>query len=154
MIKRFNIGSLRLTFTLAHITKVKGVNSELEDGNHILMWDFDNVPLDNVRSALLYVQSRYLLPSIIILETKERQNYCAWCFARLPWEVAVEVVAATKGVDWNFFRYSVWRYHFTLRTTPKNGRDSKRVATLPGLSPNEATVEDLRYWVEYETKRD
>ena len=154
MIKRLNIGSLRLTLTVAHITKVIGVNSELTDGNHILMWDFDDIPLTHVIGALREVQTRYFLPDIVILETKERHNYCAWCFTCLPWRRAIEIVAATRGVDWNFFRYSVWRYHFTLRTTPKDGRDSKRVVTLPGYEPDSATVDDLRYWVEYETKKD
>jgi len=153
MIKRLTIGDLRLTFSCARITRVIGVNSELEDGNHILMWDFDDVPLDKVKSALRKVQTRYFLSDIIILKTKEPDSYNAWCFTRVPWQRAVEIVAATEHVDWGFFRYSVWRYHFTLRTTPKNGRDSRQVARLEGYELPTARIEDLKYWVEYETKK-
>lgn len=153
MIRRLTIGDLRFTFSCARITRVIGVNSELKDGNHILMWDFDDTPLDLVEAALRKVQARYWLSDIIILRTKEPDSYNAWCFTRVPWERAVEIIAATQGVDWGFFRYSVWRYHFTLRTTPKNGRDSKVVARLEGYELSTATVNDLKYWVEYETKR-
>lgn len=153
MIKRLTIGDLRMTFSCARITKVIGVNSELKDGNHILMWDFDDVPLEWVKIALWHVQARYFLSDIIILETKETGSFNAWCFTRVPWTRAVEIVAATAYIDWGFFRYSVWRYHFTLRTSPKNGRDSHVIARLEGYELPTAKVEDLKYWVEYETRK-
>jgi len=154
MIKRLTIGDLRFTFSCARITKVTGVNSELADGNHILMWDFDDVPLSEVKEALARIQARYWLSDIIILNTGKPDCFNAWCFTRVPWQRAVEIVAATEGVDWGFFRYSVWRYHFTLRTSPKNGRDSSVVARLEGYELPTARIEDLKYWVEYETKKD
>ena len=154
MIKRLTIGSLRLTFSCAHITKVIGVNSELKDKNHILMWDFDDVSLDYVKIALKTVQARYFLSDIIILNTGKLDCFNAWCFTAVPWHKAVEIVASTGFVDWGFFRYSVWRYHFTLRTSPKNGRDSNVVARLEGYELPTAKIEDLKYWVEYETRKD
>lgn len=154
MIKRLTIGDLRMTFSCAHITRVVGVNSELKNGNHILMWDFDDVPLEDVKRALHIVQTRYFLSDIYILETKEKRNFCAYCFTAVDWQRAVEIMAATQFVDWGYFRYSVWRYHFTLRVSPKNGRDSKMVAFLEGYKLPTAKIEDLKYWVEYETRRD
>jgi len=154
MIKRLTIGSLRLTFSCAFITQVIGLNSELQDKNHILMWDFDDVPLDVVKSALKRVQARYFLSEIIILNTGKPDCFQAWCFTAMDWQRAVEIVASTQYVDWNFVRYSVWRYHFTLRTSPKNGRDSNVVARLEGYELPTAKLEDLKYWVEYETRKD
>ena len=153
MIKRFRIRGVRFTFTIARTQKVIGVNSQLGDGTHILMWDFDDVPLDSVKYALRVVQTRYYLSDIIILKTKEPDSYNAWCFTAVPWTRAVEIVAATTFIDWGFFRYSVWRYHFTLRTSPKNGRDSKVVARLEGYELPTAKIEDLKYWIEYETRK-
>jgi len=154
MIKRLTIGSLRMTFSCARITKVIGVNSELKDKNHIIMWDFDEVPLDKVIESLKQVQTRYFLSDIYILETKKEKNYCAYCFTAVPLRRAIEIVAATKDVDWNYLRYSVWRWHFTLRTTPKGNRDSHLVARLEGYELPTAKVEDLYYWTEYETLDD
>jgi len=153
MIKRLTIGDLRFTLSCARITQVTGVNSECADGHHILMWDFDYTSLEEVKAALKIVQTRYFLSDIIILQTRELESFNAWCFTAVPWHRAVEIVAATKGVDWGFFRYSVWRYHFTLRTTPKNGRDSHVVARLEGYELPTAKIEDLKYWVEYETRK-
>lgn len=153
MIKRLTLGSLRLTFSCAKITKVIGVNSELKDGNHILMWDFDDVPLLSVIHSLKMVQAQYQLSDITILRTKEPDNYNAWCFTKTPWAKAIEIAAATDYIDWGYFRYSVWRYHFTLRTSPKAGRESKPVAILEGYRKPTASVQDLKYWVEYETKQ-
>ena len=74
MIKRLTIRNHRLTFTFARIAKVIGVNSNLEDGSHILMWDFDDVDLESVKTALKVVQTRYFLSDIIICETKKDTN--------------------------------------------------------------------------------
>ncbi|GAH64923.1 unnamed protein product, partial [marine sediment metagenome] len=93
---------------------------EQEDGSHILMWDFDDVPLEEVCQDLRVVQSRYSLSDIHICRTKEPDNYIAYCFTSQDWKTAVEIVAQTHTVDWQFLRFGVYRGHFTLRVTPKN----------------------------------
>lgn len=151
MIKRVTIGDIRLTFTCARITKVIGVNSRLDDDRHILMWDFDDVPLDKVIEALEVVRHRYWLSDIYILETKKDTNYIAYCFTVLDWHRVVEIIAQTELVDWNFFKYGVYRGRFTLRVTAKNGRTPKFKCKLEGLSMPDCSVDELNSWVKYET---
>jgi len=151
MIKRLTIGNRRLTFTYARIARVIGVNSELPDGEHILMWDFDEVPLDVVMRSLSYVQHRYFLSDIHILRTKEPDNYIAYCFSSKEWRDAVEIVAATHHVDWQFLRFGVYRGHFTLRVTPKGERTPYFVQRLEGLELPDCKPSDLKSWVKYET---
>ena len=151
MIKRLTVGNYRLTFTLAKIAKVIGVNSELKDGRHILMWDFDDVPLVDVKSALEVVKNRYWLSGIHILRTKEPDNYIAYCFTACDWRTAVAIIAQTDFVDWQFFRFGVYRGHFTLRVTPKNGRQPYLVGRLEGWELPDVKPEDLKSWVKYET---
>lgn len=151
MIKRLTIGNRRLTFTFARIAKVIGVNSELENGEHILMWDFDEVPLDSVVSALEVVKWRYFLSDIHLLRTKEPDNYIAYCFTSVEWRKAVEIIAQTRSVDWQFFRFGVYRGHFTLRVTPKNERTPCLVRRLEGLQLPNCKPSDLPSWVRYET---
>jgi len=153
MIKRFRIRGVRFTFTIARTQKVIGVNSQLADGTHILMWDFDEVPLEDVRAELKRVQTRYLLSDIYILRTKEPDNYIAYCFTALPWKRVVEIIAQTNLVDWNFFKFGVYRGHFTLRVTPKNGRTPRLVEVLGGFELANCEVADLMSWVRYETLR-
>lgn len=154
MIKRITIGDIRITFTIARIVKVGGFNSLLTDGNHILMWDFDDTNLDAVSRALRRVQLRYHLPVISILETTKDTNYIAYCFKRTPWREAVTIVSDTKGVDPNFFKYGVYRDKFTLRVTDKGYGRPHCVMKLPGKVWGDAAVEDLATWVNYETLAD
>ena len=151
MIKRITIGNRRLTLTYARIAKVTGVNSNLEDGMHVLMWDFDAVTIIEVCMALKTVQTRYSLSDIHVLRTKEPDNYIAYCFSAKDWRTAVEIIAQTPFVDWQFFRFGVYRGHFTLRVTPKGDRHIKGAALLEGYELPNCEPPDLLSWVKYET---
>uniref|UniRef100_A0A6M3M9P6 Uncharacterized protein n=1 Tax=viral metagenome TaxID=1070528 RepID=A0A6M3M9P6_9ZZZZ len=151
MIKRITIGDLRLTFTAARIVKVGGFNSLLADGNHILMWDFDDIELLRVKGYLCRVQYKYQLPRIYVLETRASGSYIAYCFKRTPWKKAVIIVADTPEVDWNFLKYGVYRDKFTLRATDKGYGKPHCVAVLESNVPEDATILDLATWVRYET---
>ena len=153
MILRTTIKGIRLTFSIARVTKVIGVNSKLGDDTHILMWDFDDVPLEDVRSALRVVQSRYLLSDILILRTNEPDNYVAYCFSSQLWRRAVEIIAATVRVDWQFLRFGIYRGHFTIRVTSKNGRIPYLVEMLEGHTLPDCKPPDLESWVRYQTLR-
>lgn len=154
MIWRIRLGKWRITFTIAPVTDVIGVNSQLDSGEHILMWDFDNVPLTDVIMALEATQRIYNLPNIYILETKKNTNYIAYCFQRCTWKKCVEIIISTPHIDMDFFKYGVYREHFTLRVTPKSGRRPKLVYTLRSQVPENVYITDLKHWVKYETLED
>lgn len=115
------------------------------------MWDFDEVPLDAVKDALKKVQTRYYLSTIHICRTKVPDNYIAYCFSSQEWRTACEIVAQTQNVDWNFFRFGVYRGHFTLRVSPKGERTIKLATRLEGYVLPDCKPEDLKSWVKYET---
>lgn len=151
MIKRIDIGAMRFTWSIATVIKVVGVNSYLDDGSHILMWDFDDVPLEDIKHSLKIVQARYLLSDIYILETKQNENYCAYCFTAVDWRRAVEILAATNYLDMKYLKWCLFRGRFTLRVGSKMGRTSHCVSTLEGYQLPDATIDDLKSWVIYET---
>lgn len=151
MIKRLTIGNRRITLTYAKIAKVIGVNSNVGDRGHITMWDFDNIPLADVTEALETVKTRYLLSDIHIVRTKEPNNYHAFCFSLVDWRTSVEIVAQTRFVDWQFFRFGVYRGHWTLRTTPKTTIKAYLVSRIQGLTLPDIKPEELESWVRYET---
>uniref|UniRef100_A0A6H2A3G8 Uncharacterized protein n=1 Tax=viral metagenome TaxID=1070528 RepID=A0A6H2A3G8_9ZZZZ len=151
MIKRITVKDIRITLTIAKIAKVVGVNSELDDGNHIVMWDFDDVPLGDVKDALRRVQTRFLLSDILILRSSEPDNYLAYCFTSMDWRRAVMIVAETEHVDYQFFRFGVYRGHFTLRVGPKSKNKPYLVSRLDGYELPDCSVNELDSWVKYET---
>uniref|UniRef100_A0A6H2A2X0 Uncharacterized protein n=1 Tax=viral metagenome TaxID=1070528 RepID=A0A6H2A2X0_9ZZZZ len=154
MIWRIRIGRWRFTWTMARTQHVIGVNSILDNGAHILMWDFDDVKLPTVRETLEYVQRVYELPPIYILETKRKSNYIAYCFKRVPWRKAVEIICSTPNVDYGFIKYGVYRQHFTLRVTPKGKRKPVLIHIIPSGVKEDAYITHLRNWVRYETLED
>jgi len=151
MIKRVTIGDVRITLTIARIVKVGGFNSLLTDGNHILMWDFDDTDLKGVKYALGDTQADYHLSKIYILETRKDSSFIAYCFKRFRWKYAVKIVGDTIGVDWNFFKYGVFRDKFTLRVTDKGYGKPHKVAVLDSDVPEDVSVWELSGWVNYET---
>ncbi len=154
MIKRIYIGDIKVTLTIARVVKVGGFNSLLTDGNHILMWDFDDTSLEEVKGNLLQVQRYYKLPRIYILETKQATNFIAYCFKRVSWTKAVAIIAQTRGVDWHYVKWGVFRDKFTLRVTDKGHGKPHCVAVLESAMPEDTIVEDLAYWQKYETLKD
>jgi len=154
MILKLTIGRWRFTFSMAPITRVIGVNSLLEDGNHFLMWDFDDTTLDDVVDALLQVQRIYELPTIYIVESKKDTNFMAYCFKRVSLQKAVEIIAFTKGIDWSHLKYGVFRGSFTLRVSSKCGRKPKLVWKLVSDVPEDVSIPELKRWIRYETLTD
>ena len=151
MIKRVTIGDLRITFTAARITKVVGVNSQLDDGRHILMWDFDDTPLQEVKDALRRVQTRFFLSDIYVLLSSVPSNYIAYCFTAKEWRDTVMIITQTEGVDWNFIKYGVYRGRFTLRVSEKHNEKPWLITKLIGYEKANCTVANLNSWVRYET---
>jgi len=154
MIFKLRIAHWRFTFTLAPVIDVVGVNSILPDGKHIPMWDFDDIPLDRVIYQLCGLQEAGELSNIYILQTGLKDHYIAYCFTSLDWRHCKMAVCAAYDVDENFFKYGVYRDHFTLRVSAKEHGKPKLVAIIRGAVPSNCSVRILQSWVKYETLAD
>ena len=153
MIWRRRIGKWRITFTIVRVADIVGVHSLLEDGNHILMWDFDDKTAEQVFGTLLAVQTIYDLPNIYLLNTGTPDHYIAYCFQRNSWQRCKEIIAFTPHVDPNFFKFGVYRDKFTLRVSPKYNRKPKLVHILKSPVREDCSVDELKRWVQYETMK-
>jgi len=139
---------------MAPTTKIIGVNSILKDGNHILLWDFDHVPIEPIKNELRWIQAKYRLPRIIICKTSKIAGFHAYCFKKVTWRQCVEIIASSHLMDWNYFKYGIYRQKFTLRVFPKCGRKIEPYMILDSPYKEDATIEDLTSWVQYETLTD
>lgn len=151
MIIKLRIGHIRITFTIAQVIDVLGVNSKLPDGNHILMWDFDNTTFDKVADALEFVQKHFNLPRIHILLTSKPHNYIAYCFKRCTFRQAIAILGMTDGIDLNFYKWGIFRKRWTLRVGAKANSTPKFICYLGSEVKEDATIEELKSWVTYET---
>ena len=148
MIIKIRIAHWRFTWTFAPVTDVTGVNSNLPEGDHIVMWDFDDVPLEEIEFELNWLKNHYKLPNIYILNTGKPNHFIAYCFKAMPWRKSVEIVAGTLAVDPNFFKYGVYREHWTLRVTPKEGRKPRLVKILHSQVEEDCSIDELNSWVQ------
>ena len=146
MIFKLRIFNWRFTFTFAPVTDLIGVNSTLPDGNHIIMWDFDNIPIELIELMLKWVQDYFDLPNIYILNTGTPHHFIAYCFERCTWRQSVEIVAMTEHVDPNFFKYGVYREHWTLRVSKKEGRKPQILKTLKSSAKETVSISELNSW--------
>jgi len=147
---KIRIGNWRFTFTLHQVTDVTGVNSLLPNGSHILMWDFDDVPLAVLAWELRRISEEYQLPNIYVLSTGRHKHYIAYCFQKCTWKHAVEIIAATYYVCSDYFKWGVFRKRFTLRVSSKEGRAPKLIKTIHSSAPETAHISELTSWVKDE----
>lgn len=108
-----------LDLSLHRRQPVLGVNSKLVDGNHFLMWDFDNGNIGEISLELKRLQLLYHLPEIIIMQSSRPGNYHAYCQWRMEWAWVVSILAQTKYLDQQYFKLGIMRGYFTLRFTDK-----------------------------------
>lgn len=148
---RKRIGKHRFSLIIGKITDVHGVNSTLEDDNHILMWDFDEAKLNLVKHALTLIKIKHKLPPIHISNSSEGGGYHAYCLARLPWLASLSIVAETPMVDPNYVAMCAYRRHWTLRLSDKGAGVPAFIETLPSGFPEQVKRTELLSWVNYES---
>jgi hypothetical protein len=148
---KFKLGKWRIAIGILPTVRTVGVYSSLPDGNHILMWDFDDKPLDLVEAELVWTQLNYALPRIYILNTGKKNHFIAYCFKRVSFELAREIIASCHDIDPEFYRLGVYRGRWTLRIGPKCGRVPKLVKVLESKIPEDVDIKELRDFVKYET---
>ena len=147
----FRLGSWRFGFSMIPIHDMIGVHSDLGNDQHVLMWDFDDTDECRVKWALESVQYVYRLPNIHLLKSGRSGHFIAYCFTRLSFRQAIEIVAQTPGICLTFLGLAILRRKFTLRISEKYGQRPRILEILPGYRPSEATVNQLNHFVKYET---
>lgn len=147
---RKRIGRLKFSLVVGTITQVQGVNSTLENGGHIIMWEFDETDFYKVRDWLLRAKALWKLPAIYLSQSHPDGGYHAYCLARLEWLQTVAVVADTPGVDPGYVSMCAMRGHWTLRLTDKGRGRPEFICKLESEYPDDVTPSDLKSWVNYE----
>ena len=135
------------------IEYVEGYNSLLEDGNHFLMWDFDDTPYEEVKLALLDVQDLFDLPTIILLKSGAKDCWHANCFWRVPWELARIILASTRGIDRKYLSIAILREFCTLRYSEAGGREVVAYEYLDSPIASNCSVHDIVSFAHYPKKR-
>ncbi len=150
---RLDIKSWRFYVALTRSKRVKGVNSKLPDGNHFLMFDFDDKDPGEVEVCLARLQKQFLLPRIFLINTGLPGYFHGYCFQKHSWAGTLFILATCPLLDPVFFKIGVIRGYFTLRYSKKKGRDFQAAVILPSPVKEDVNPFELSNFVEYWTKR-
>ena len=148
---RFRHGEWRVGGYLYRVQDQMGVNSQVGPDAHALLWDFDNIALDQVVASLVSVLRFYDLPQIRVVAGSAPGRYHAYCLARKTWIETVRILAATEGICWRFFRFGVARGKFTLRVTGKNNQFPRTLIRIPSAKSETVMLDELSSFVRYES---
>ena len=144
---------IRLGFSVSKTVEVIGINSNVDAENkeHILLWDFDNIPYSEIVESLKSVQRFFVLPTIHVI-TSSPEHYHAYCFAKFPQATAMYIIGKTSYVDTVFFRFGILRNYWTLRiTSKKHGQTFCHVGDLPSDVPEDLSCAFLLDTIRYRT---
>jgi len=142
----------RLHFSFEKIEEVTGVNSNIDEKTHCLMWDFDGVPLPLTLESLKNIQEAFNLPAIQIICTGKTDGYHAYCFKACNFRLARAILAATANVDVKFVALGMMRGYFTLRFSDVKDRQFDVVGELPSKVPSDCSYSDVNCFVDYTKK--
>lgn len=138
---RINLNFLSIEFTIL-IRKelsqktLKGVYSLCENGQHILLLDYDNLELQQIYAEIKSLQTNFSLSTFYIFETSP-QHYYTVCLDKISIDEYEQIMRWTN-CDPNFRKgYNYNRMNsFVFRTSPKS--DTKKIKYLEkiqNLSP-------------------
>lgn len=147
--KKFRIGRFQVSLMAGLVTKVTGVNSNLKDGQHIIMWEFDETDLDQVKCALFAAQVFHQLPEIQIARSHPDGGFHAYCFKAMSFIETLHIVSGTALVDPHYITLCAMRQHWTLRLTDKGQGQPEHETHLVGLTLPTCDPGDLVGVVQY-----
>lgn len=103
--------------------------------SHVVLWDFDNSELNDIKIELKRLQNKYNLSTIYILQSSEK-NYHAYCFTPCDFTEVIHILSETRFIDKVYLRLGVARGYYTLRYSDKNNYKIKLIDSI--VSSNKA----------------
>lgn len=151
--KKWRIKGYQISIMAGAVTKVQGVNSNLVDGGHIIMWEFDETDKVSIYSSLFAAQAFHQLPQIHLARSHPGGGFHAYCFMRVSFVESLHIVSGTRGVDPAWIQLCSMRGHWTLRLTDKGQGQPEHETMIPGIGLPDCGPEDLEAVVTYWARR-
>ena len=140
-----NLGLFHMTLNIYRVYKRKGIHSMSYEDNkkHAIFWDFDDSgKIEEVCQDLLFVQEKYCLPAIYLVQSSIGKFH-AYCFTARTFKETIHIVSDSLLVDEWFLRLGCARGYWTLRINKRTERELKPLIILYSYYPNEQSGEVL-----------
>jgi len=150
---RLNYKKLGFFVSLSWSRQVQGINSDLPDGRHFLMWDFDGLECSEVFDTLRDVQRYFMLPAITVMQSSDSRHHHAYCFDGNSFPRAQYILNSTPNVDPMYLKFGAIRKYFTLRITDKKIGPITKCGVLPSAVIESVDPLEANHMETYWTKR-
>jgi hypothetical protein len=99
--------------SLIPILKTLGLNSICENGENIIMLDYDNVDIAVLVNEIQYVIDKYMLSDFYVIHSTNGHN--AFCLDKIPLEILKNIFKDSIHCDKNFKEMSIKKGYSTIR---------------------------------------
>ena len=150
MLLRKHIGNTVITFSIWQRGITMGLNSNLPDGNHILMWETDIANGDPFIRNLAWFQQEAKIPDIYVWRSNPKYGWHAISMRRSTWREAICAASAIPETDMQWLTGSVKRGKMTLRLTEKRGNTPTPYTILESPYQSDVKANELVNGEKYE----
>jgi len=140
-----------MMFYSRRVYKTGGINSILESGLHMPLFDLDNVNIRDVETEALRLQEKYELGDAVIINTGRQDSYHLYFMSAKNWRECIRIGVECRYVDLKHIQFSLKRKHFTLRVLSKAKRKLYLQSVVESRFENTATKNNITSFVLYET---
>ena len=112
------------------------------DNEHCLLWDFDDAELGSIMMELQILQRKYKLPVIYVFESS-KDKYHAYSFTSRTLRETIHILTDTPSIDMHYLRMGIVRGYFTLRISPRKGKDIIFNSEIKSSYPDEMSPYNL-----------
>lgn len=151
MMIRFRIRNWLTVFYVRKSKKVTGMNSDLINGDSMLMMDCDNVKLVDLQIELRRLIEKYRLPNCHIFTTGRDNSFHVYSWVSRPFLKCLAIASDCNYIDEKYVYFSARRSHFTLRISPKSNRTIEYHSTIFSRFADESSPYALSSKVNYYT---
>lgn len=129
---RKRIGKYLIYGFITKTEDVTGITSYVDNEKnhlHYVLWDFDNVPLDEIIKELNTVAIMFELNNIVIMSDK-KGSYRAFSPNKVEFRTLLRILLYTDFVDWNFIKWTMRRGYATIRMSQKQYREKPKIVDI------------------------
>jgi hypothetical protein len=149
---RYKFGQLLIYGFVTWLQKVEGITSIVPNkpNKHYVLMDFDETNLFQVQQDLRYAIAEYGLNNVVIMSDKPT-SFRVFSNTMVSFETLIKILLDTKGIDFNFIKWTMRREYATIRISKKKGRNDMKILNIINHDGKYKPTIDMFKLIEYQT---
>ena len=149
---RKQFGQLLIYGFVTWLQKAEGITSIVPNkpNRHYVLMDLDETNLFEVTKNLEETIKKYKLKNIVIMSDKPT-SFRIFSPTIVEFETLIKILLDTKGIDFNFIKWTMRREYATIRISKKKGRNDMKILNILKHDGKYKPTIDMFKLIEYQT---